>query len=84
MNATQTTVETLRAKLWDLRTNNAPYAQRVALQRRIDAAQRAAGPVVKASVVRTCCAAATVSYACTCAYITECPTHGKRHHGTHD
>ena len=85
MNATQTTVETLREKLWDLRTSNAPYAQRVAVQRQIEAAQRSAGPVARSvPAVRKCCAAATVSYNCTCSYVTTCAQHGTRHHGTHD
>lgn len=33
-----------------------------------------------------CCGQATIdrSTPCVCAYVTTCPTHGLRHHGTHD
>jgi hypothetical protein len=85
MNATQTTVDTLRQKLDALRVARAPYAQRVAVSNALRRVQREAGPAPRSVMFAPrCCDLAAVSYGCTCSHVTTCPTHGVRHHGTHD
>lgn len=85
MNATPSTVESLRQKLTALRLANAPYAERVAVSDAIRRAEREEGPAPRTvAPPARCCERATVSYGCTCSHVTTCPTHGTRHHGTHD
>lgn len=85
MNATHETVDALRKQLWTLRLAGASMKERAALGRRIEAAEREAGPrLPPPRAPRTCCDKAVVSYKCTCSHMTQCPDHGERHHGTHD
>jgi hypothetical protein len=85
MNATHETVRSLRQQLDALRVARAPYAKRVALSDAIRKAEREAGPEPRmVAPPARCCELATVSYGCTCSHVTTCPTHGTRHHGTHD
>lgn len=57
----------------------------------VDARRRSApAPVIvpapepEPAVAGQCCASATISYGCTCSYVTTCARHGEQHHGTHD
>lgn len=78
-------VAALRAELWALRMSRAPMKLRAAKLAEMEAAERAEGPALPPTTPReVCCPRAVVSHGCTCAHVTTCPTHGTRHHGTHD
>lgn len=59
----------------------ARYALVVELTKALDAVET---PAVPAPFYRTCCEHAVVSHEAPYAYVTTCPCHGRRTHGTAD
>lgn len=90
MDAATETLNTLRAKLDDLRYSNAPYGARVAVRNEIARMEREMGPtppprvMSRAEMKVRCCDRAVFSHKCTCAVVRTCPDHGVAHSGTHD
>lgn len=85
LNSTSMSVAAIRAKLASVRSVRG-YSYREA-RAWTDALNRAltASPEVPFALPRaTCCDRASVVYTCTCSYVTQCPEHGERHHGTHN
>jgi hypothetical protein len=85
VNAAGMSVAAIRAKLASVRSVRG-YSFREANEWN-DALRRALAnaPELPPIPVRaTCCERAGVSYECSCSYVTWCPDHGERHHGTHD
>ncbi len=78
------TVPELKAELWRLRSENAPFKERNRVSDRIERLERENPTPRPYHGPTPCCAAGSIHYTCTCAYVIRCSVHGEQHRGTHD